>query len=63
MNFTNNPYEKLMKEVPRPGRGGSDPCAGCRYLKECRRQKGRCRKKFRTLIVQPGASGQPGPKH
>lgn len=22
MNFTNSPYEKMMKEIPRPGRGG-----------------------------------------
>ena len=48
MNFTNSPYEKMMKEIPRPGRGGADRCAGCRYLKECRSQKGRCRKQFRT---------------
>lgn len=40
MNFTNSPYEKMMKEVPRPGRGGADRCAGCRYLKECRSQGG-----------------------
>ena len=48
MNFTNSPYEKMMKEIPRPGRGGAERCAGCRYLKECRSQKGRCRKQFRT---------------
>ena len=23
MNFTNSPYEKMMKEIPRPGRGGA----------------------------------------
>lgn len=64
MNFTNSPFEKMMKEVPRPGRGGADACSGCRYFKECRGRKGRCRKKFRTLIVEPGAgtSGQLGPK-
>lgn len=55
MNFTNSPYEKMMKEIPRPGCGGADRCAGCRYLKECRSQKVRCRKQFRT-------SGQVGPK-
>lgn len=64
MNFTNSPYEKMMKEIPRPGRGGADPCAVCRYLKECKGQRGRCRKKFRTLLVEPrmGTSGQAGPK-
>ena len=44
-----------VEEVPRPGRGGADRCAGCRYLKECGNRKGRCRKQFRT-------SGQVGPK-
>ena len=48
MNFTNSPYEKMMKEIPRPGRGGADRCAGCN-------RKDRCRKKFRP-------SGQVGPK-
>ena len=43
MNFTNSPYEKMMKEIPRPGRGGADRCAGCRYLKECGNRKNRCR--------------------
>lgn len=62
MNFTNSPYEKMMKEIPRPGRGGSGPCNGCRYSKECRGQNRRCRKKFRTLLVEPKASGQVGPK-
>ena len=55
MNFTNSPYEKMMKEIPRPGRGGADRCAGCRHLKECGNRKDRCRKKCRP-------SGQVGPK-
>lgn len=62
MNFTNSPYEKMMKEIPRPGYGGSDPCAGCRYLRKCKTQKSRCLKKFRTLLVEPRTSGQIGPK-
>ena len=41
MNFTNSPFERMMKEIPRPGHGGSDPCAGCRHLKECKGQNGR----------------------
>lgn len=28
MNFTDSEFERMMKEVPRPGRGGADPCAG-----------------------------------
>ena len=47
--------KKMMKEIPRPGRGGADRCAGCRYLKDCGNRKSRCRKKFRP-------SGQVGPK-
>ena len=36
MNFTNSPYEKMMKEKPRPPRRGAvskppkgSPCQGC----------------------------------
>lgn len=61
MNFTNSPYEKMMKEIPRPGRGGNDCCDGCRYLKECKSQKGRCRKRFRTLLVEPRTSDKRAP--
>lgn len=55
MNFTNSPYEKMMKEIPRSGRSGADRCAGCRHLKEYGNRKGHCRKQFRP-------SGQVGPK-
>ena len=34
MNFTDSPFEQMMKEAPRQGRGSSGPCAGCRYAKE-----------------------------
>ena len=39
MNFTNSPFERMMKEVPWPGRGSDDPCTGCRYYKECKGRK------------------------
>ncbi len=58
MNFTNSPFEQMMKEAPRTGRSDSGSCAGCRYAKECTNQKGRCRTKFRTLLVEPQASEQ-----
>ena len=58
MNFTSSPYERMMKEVPRPG-GGADRCAGCRYFKECRSKKLRCLKRLRSAAP---ASGQVGPK-
>ena len=54
MNFTNSPYEKMMKEIPRPGGHSDKPCGGCRHLKECGARRGRCRKKFRTLMVEAG---------
>ena len=59
---TQRPFERMMKEVPWPGRGSDDPCAGCRYHKECRGKKNQCRKKFRALVVKPRTSGQRGPK-
>lgn len=59
MNFTNSPYEKMMKEIPRPG--GFDRCAGCRYIRECRGKKGRCLKRLRPLIGEPRTSGRQGP--
>ncbi len=62
MNFTNSPFERMMKEVPWPGRGSDDPCTGCRYYKECKGRKKQCRKKFRALIVKPRPSGHRGPK-
>lgn len=61
MNFTNSPFEKMMKEVPRPG--GGKPCGGCRDRHICGGQPSRCKKKFRALIVEPPrTSGQVGPK-
>lgn len=63
MNFTDSPYEKMMKEVPRPGHSGASPCGGCREYRTCGGQPGRCKKKYRSLFLGPsGPSGQPGPK-
>lgn len=57
MNFTNSPYERMMKQVPRPSRRDPEPCPACRE------HGGDCRKKRRTLIVEPSrTSGQVGPK-
>lgn len=62
MNFTSSPFEKMMKEVPSPGRSG-DPCDGCRERHICGGQPKRCRKKYRSLIVESSkTSGQLGPK-
>ena len=63
MNFTNSPFERMMKEVPRPGRGGGNPCDGCHDRHICGGQPRRCKKKVRVLIVEPPrTSGQVGPK-
>ena len=56
MNFTDSPYERMMKQVPRPSRHDPEPCPDCR-------ERGGCKKKRRTLIVEPRrTSGQVGPK-
>ena len=41
MNFTNSPYEKMMKEIPRPGRGGAARCTPSRKIKNNRNRKRR----------------------
>lgn len=68
MNFTNNPYEKMMKEKPKPPRRGGkgkppkgSPCRGCSYwngmacVGVCYRELFISRKKGRET------SGQAGP--
>lgn len=63
MNFTNSPFETLMKEAPRPGNGGAEPCSGCRERHVCGGHPKRCKKKYRSLIpAPPAASGQVGPR-
>ncbi len=66
MNFTNSPYEKMMKQKPRPSHQKSQkppkgsPCRDCNYWNgiSC---VGVC---YRDLIISRGeaASGQHGPK-
>ena len=59
MNFTDSPYEKMMKELPRPYRE-EVPCKTCRHRFRC---KGRCRKRFRALREkQADAWGQTDPE-
>lgn len=67
MNFTDSPYEKMMKQVPRPsqGRAAQKPsrrfsCRECGYW-DGRACVGVC---YRELIVErkAGTSGQHGPK-
>lgn len=57
MNFTDSPYERMMKQVPRRSRHDPEPCPAYRE------RGGDCRKKRCTLIVEPRrTSGQVGPK-
>lgn len=66
MNFTNSPYEKMMKQKPRPSRPKKQkpphgsPCRGCTYWQglAC---VGTC---HRDLIIskREETSGQHGPK-
>lgn len=64
MNFTDSPFERMMKEPPRPGNDGGHPCDGCHISNYCKSQPGRCQKCFRPLIVKPAqTSGQVGPKY
>ncbi|MBS6956172.1 MAG: hypothetical protein KH230_23430 [Enterocloster asparagiformis] len=56
MNFTDSPYERMMKQIPRPSRSCPESCSECKG-------RGNCKKKQRTLIVEPRrTSGQLGPK-
>ena len=64
MNFTDSPYEKMMKQVPRPAHEGTAQkpprrCRGCSYW-DGRACVGVC---YRALIVErkAGISGQHGP--
>jgi hypothetical protein len=67
MNFTDSPYEKMMKQVPRPSQEGAvqkpprrSSCRECGYW-DGRTCVGVC---YRELIVERkvGTSGQHGPK-
>lgn len=56
MKFTDNPFERLMKQ--RPGTDSSHPCRNCRYRKECGYLLHSCRKKFRP-VLDVGAASSP----
>jgi len=66
MNFTDSPFEKMMKQIPRqshdrpiPKPPRRSPCRGCGYW-DGRACVGVC---YRELIVErkTGTSGQHGP--
>ena len=48
MNFTDNPFERMMRQ--RPGTDSGHPCKHCRHKWECGYLLHQCRKKFRSVL-------------
>lgn len=57
MNFTDNPFERMMRQ--RPGTDSGHPCKHCRHKWECGYLLHQCRKKFRSVLggTAPPAAG------
>ena len=49
MNFTNSPFERMMRQ--RPGTDSDHPCISCRHRRECGYMMHQCRKKFRSVFT------------
>ena len=61
MNFTNSPFERMMKESP-SGAWWLRPLCRLPPSRRVQRPERALSKKFRTLIVEPRTSGQVGPR-
>ena len=62
MNFTDNPFERMMRQ--RPGTDSGHPCKHCRHKWECGYLLHQCRKKFRSVLgntAPPAVLGQTTP--
>lgn len=57
MNFTDSPYERMMKQVPRQGGGRAKPCRGTAPPPSKKAKKEQ--EAYRDIII---TSGQIGPK-
>lgn len=57
MYFTDNPFERMMRQSP--GRDSGHPCKGCRHHHECGDKLHQCRKKYRALMSSPLAAAPP----
>ena len=57
MNFTDSPFERMMKQIPRQGRGGAKPCGGT--VAPPRKPEKKKPNTYRDIII---TSGQIGPK-
>lgn len=57
VNFTDNPFERMMRQ--RPGTDSGHPCKHCRHKWECGYLLHQCRKKFRSVLgdTAPPAAG------
>ena len=57
MNFTDSPFERMMKQIPRQGGGGAKPCG--ESAAPPRKPKKKKPDTYRGIII---TSGQIGPK-
>lgn len=57
MNFTDSPFERMMKQIPRQGGGRAKPCRGT--APPPRRKPKERPETYRDIII---TSGQIGPK-
>ena len=55
MNFTNSPFERMMRQ--RPGTDSGHPCKHCRHKWECGYLLHQCRKKFRSVLGDTAPQG------
>ena len=62
MNFTDNPFERMMRQ--RPGTDSGHPCKHCRHKWECGYLLHQCRKKFRSVLgdTAPPVAGAVHPR-
>lgn len=61
MNFTDSPFERMMKQIPRQDRGGAKPCRGA-AASTCPKPKKKTDTYRDIIITDAATSGQFGPK-
>lgn len=61
MNFTDNPFERMMKQIPRQGRANGKPCGGAVPSPQPKPKKEQ--ETYRDIVITDSAtSGQFVPK-
>lgn len=59
MNFTDSPFERMMKQIPRPGRSHDKPSREPAPQRKAKKKP----EAYRDIIIRnAGTSGQIGPK-